>query len=253
LSAVLLTTDNIALAFSRLQPVWGILGRVAHPVVLVLSWLLNLVFVVLVRLFSSAWGGRDIGSISIGTAFDELLSSFRSARPIPRLAFLSQLKWLGIAAVLLGLLAGIAFAIGRRQEAHEEGQEAEHQTVTAPSGSPAQGPLAKRWQNLHEKLQTLWAGLRGDTFALETIRQIYASLVRLAAMQGIQRREAETPYEFIGALERAFPGSSAEVQTITEAYVQAHYGMRLVAPEQVWAVRAAWLAIRARQAQSAPR
>jgi hypothetical protein len=251
LAAMLFTTDNIALAISRLQPVWSILGRMVHPISLVLGWLLDLVFVLLVRLFSSALGGRDISSISISTAFDELMSSFRNARPSPRLAYLSLLKWVGLAALLLGVLAGIAFTIGRRKEAPEEGQEAEHQTVFAPADLSIEGTLAKGWHSLQERLETLLAGWRGDAFALETIRQVYASLVRLAAAQGFRRREAETPYEFIGALERAFPGNTGEIRTITEAYVQVHYGMCSVAPEQVRAVRAAWLSIRARQAQGA--
>jgi len=57
-----------------------------------------------------------------------------------------------------------------------------------------------------------------------TIRRIYAHVSALAAEQGYPRASHETPYEYLPALEQAFPESHEEVAHITGAYVAVHYG-----------------------------
>jgi hypothetical protein len=89
--------------------------------------------------------------------------------------------------------------------------------------------------------------LRGEEYSLASIRKTYASLARLAAASGYPRRDAETPYEYISALQRAFPGSEEEIQLITNAYVRVHYGERSFSPQYVQQVRDAWVTIRERQ------
>jgi hypothetical protein len=94
------------------------------------------------------------------------------------------------------------------------------------------------------------ARLRGEEYSLVSIRKTYASLARLAAAAGYPRQDAETPYEYISALQQAFPANEAEIHLITSAYVRVHYGERSFSPEYVQRVRDAWLKIRERQQQT---
>lgn len=57
-----------------------------------------------------------------------------------------------------------------------------------------------------------------------TIRRIYHQMVEVASTDGYPRREAETPYEYMQQLNRLWPGNTAEVALITQAYVQVRYG-----------------------------
>ena len=90
--------------------------------------------------------------------------------------------------------------------------------------------------------------LRGRLFAALTIRRIYAHVGALAADRGYPRLSYQTPYEYLPALERAFPGSREEVARITEAYVAAHYGEVPERPQDLAAVEAAWECIQGRTA-----
>ena len=83
-----------------------------------------------------------------------------------------------------------------------------------------------------------------DESDMATIRRIYANLTRLAAERGFPRREAETPYEFMGELREAFPAAVPEERAITEAYVKVHYGEHSPSSAELAKVREAWKIIR---------
>ena len=86
--------------------------------------------------------------------------------------------------------------------------------------------------------------LSADDSDAASIKRIYASLVKLAARRGFPRRDAETPYEFIGDLRETLPSALAEERAITEAYVRVHYGEQTPAPGEVAQVREAWKKVR---------
>jgi hypothetical protein len=77
-----------------------------------------------------------------------------------------------------------------------------------------------------------------------SIRRIYANLVRLASQNGYPRPEAATPFEYLVLLGQAFPGFDDEVQAITQAYVNAHYGMLPDTPAELQRIRDAWRRVR---------
>jgi len=78
-----------------------------------------------------------------------------------------------------------------------------------------------------------------------SIRRIYANLVRLATELGYPRSKAQTPYEYLIILEEALPDSEAEVELITEAYVNAHYGQVPDTREELQRIRDSWERVRA--------
>lgn len=81
---------------------------------------------------------------------------------------------------------------------------------------------------------------RARNAAAESIRKIYAALVARAADAGLPRRAAETPYEFEPRLEKQWLEHSADIRTITEAYVDVHYAEQIATVEQVQIVQDAW-------------
>ncbi len=85
--------------------------------------------------------------------------------------------------------------------------------------------------------------------AVISIRRIYANLVRLATEAGHPRTKAQTPYEYLQVLYRALPGSEEDVEVITEAYVNAHYGQVPDTREELQRIRACWERVRASEAR----
>jgi hypothetical protein len=77
-----------------------------------------------------------------------------------------------------------------------------------------------------------------------SIRRIYANLVRLAARNGYPRPASRTPFEYLALLYEAFPGLDDELQTITQAYVEAHYGQLPDSREELQHIRDAWHRVR---------
>ncbi len=73
-----------------------------------------------------------------------------------------------------------------------------------------------------------------------SIRRIYANVVRLATEAGYPRAEAQTPYEYLPTLCKALPGSEEDVATITEAYVNARYGLVPDSPQELQRIRDCW-------------
>jgi hypothetical protein len=252
LAVNLLSFRNIAAFLALLRPAIAVLARITYPLRVVLAWLLELVLTFLIRLFGRAFGpeGPDVTGL---TRFTEQLQEFQQTSPIQGTMrwILQALKWSGIAVVFVGILTALALSISRIVRNSQAGRSAEHESVFQPEAASgeAKDAVKRRWQDWYEALQAGLARLRGQEYALASIRQIYASLVRLAAASGLPRRSAETPYEYLATLRQAFPESEEDLQLITEAYVRVHYGQRAFHRAYVQKVREAWLAIHARQEQ----
>jgi hypothetical protein len=254
LAAKVLSAQNIAAALRQLRPALTFLARLASPLLIALAWLLELVLTTLIRIFGAAFG-RNLASEEVEslTGWIEELRQLQGPNPQQGLlaTILQLLKWGFLGLILVGALAAIALSISRMSRSAEDGRAADFESVweSDGTGQDARSALESRWRRWREELRARLAWLRGEQYSLATIRHIYASLVRLAAASGVARQGAETPYEYIAKLGMVFPDSREEIQLITRAYVQAHYGERSFSPEYVQRVRDAWLTIRTRQEQ----
>jgi hypothetical protein len=83
--------------------------------------------------------------------------------------------------------------------------------------------------------------------AAVSIRRIYANLVRMATDSGYPRAKAETPYEYLQTLYVALPGSKEDLQVITDAYINAHYGQVPDDREELQRIRDCWERVRAEE------
>jgi hypothetical protein len=78
-----------------------------------------------------------------------------------------------------------------------------------------------------------------------SIRRIYANLVRLATSAGYPRLESQTPNEYLETLHEALPSNAADLDLITGAYVEAHYGQVPDSQEDLQRIHDAWERVRA--------
>jgi hypothetical protein len=83
--------------------------------------------------------------------------------------------------------------------------------------------------------------------AAVSIRRIYANLVRLATEGGYPRAEAQTPYEYLQTLCKAWPGSQEDLEVITDAYINAHYGQVPDTRQELQRIRDCWERVRSQE------
>jgi len=80
--------------------------------------------------------------------------------------------------------------------------------------------------------------------AAARIRRVYSYLMDLSSELGKQRKQAETPLEFMDVLNNIFPFHQLEVETISKAYMHVRYGELDETPKDVIDVDRAWLQLR---------
>jgi hypothetical protein len=61
--------------------------------------------------------------------------------------------------------------------------------------------------------------------AAKSVRELYRSLLRWAAQRGIPRTLSDTPLEYLRHLCQRFPEGEKELTVLTDAYIQARYGL----------------------------
>jgi hypothetical protein len=76
--------------------------------------------------------------------------------------------------------------------------------------------------------------------------KLYLRFLRRTHAQGIQRQNADTPYEYDDKLIERYPDVAAEVQQLTEAFVEARYSQHPPAADTVAQSQAAWQRIKAK-------
>lgn len=253
-AARVLSVQNIAALLRQLRPAFALLARLASPLLIALASLLELLLTTLIRIFGAALGEMPESEATQGLAswIEDLRRLQGSTTPQGLLATIMRvLKWGFLGLMMFGALAAIALSIGRIRRGTDVGRTAEFESVWDNSGAAqdVRNALESRWRHWRQELRDRLAWLRGEQYALATIRQIYASLIKLAAASGLARQDAETPYEYLARLQLVFPGSENEIELITQAYVQAHYGERSFSPRYVQQVRDAWVTVRTRQEQ----
>jgi Domain of unknown function (DUF4129) len=107
------------------------------------------------------------------------------------------------------------------------------------------------WQNILSRLEarqilppTTLLRLR----SLDPRRQIYffyLAMVRRGGEQGLPRKPSQTPSEYALTLEKSLPSASDDIDSITEAFVEARYSRRAVESQDANRVKATWTRIRA--------
>ena len=106
--------------------------------------------------------------------------------------------------------------------------------------------LRERFEGLGRFFSREPGGDRQRLLAAAQIRRIYTHLTDLAAELGQPRLEAQTPREFLPALEKLFLGLEEDVELITEAYLRIRYGELPETTQEVRAVEESWTRIQDR-------
>jgi hypothetical protein len=252
LAVYLFSFRNIAAFLNAFRPLVQWISLVTRPLQALVAWLLQWMLRFFIGAFSRFWGSSEAPESSTWGELDELLQEWQQLPAQSPPLIWTVIQWMVIALGFLFLLFVLALSIGRVRRALQESRSAEHESIwdSESAAQDIQDTVGSRWRRWREELLARLVRLRGEEYSLATIRKTYASLARLAAASGYQRRDAETPYEYVSALQQAFPGSEEEIQLITSAYVRVHYGERSFSPQYVQQVRDAWVTIRERQEES---
>jgi hypothetical protein len=79
----------------------------------------------------------------------------------------------------------------------------------------------------------------------ERVLYYYMSILRRADRQGYPRQGHQTPQEYSVTLKPNLPEAEIELESLTEAFVEARYSQHEVKPEQGQRARASWERVRA--------
>ncbi len=104
--------------------------------------------------------------------------------------------------------------------------------------------LKTRWQarvrHLLQQAAALSPRGRMRRRAVAHIREVYRLLLEACAEHDFSRQKAQTPLEFLAALETAFPQSATDFRLLTEVYLRVRYGEYPEILDEVHAVDQAW-------------
>jgi hypothetical protein len=168
----------------------------------------------------------------------------------PFLNVLQVMVAVGIPLAIIGLVLLLTW-YRQRRDRREEGDESHESLLSA--GAVARN-LRSMLRSGIDRLSELAGlvdrfGLSSRLLAAVSVRRIYANLLRLARDAGYPRAASQTPYEYLSTLYQALPGSEGDVQVITEAYVNAHYGQVPDTREELQRIRDCWERVRGRGAR----
>lgn len=103
--------------------------------------------------------------------------------------------------------------------------------------------IVARWEGKSLLTRPGWMSLR----ALDPRQRVYffyLAMLRRGAEQGLARTPSQTPAEYAVHLEDALPAAREDINSITEAFIQARYSRNEVDSRQAETVRAIWNRIR---------
>jgi hypothetical protein len=252
LTGLLLSTffggGGLARSLSWSPPLFEGVGRVLYAILDAVATAIATVLAYLVRPVLEWWASLELPNVLevLAQSFSEMqgeiqkfLEEAAARDSVGVWALLG--RWVVIGFVILIVLrAGRAIRL-RRREAKSLVDDASEDHLSPMWGvEKASGSLVDGLARWRDRLRQ---GLR-FLYAL-SVRHIYANLLRLAAHRGHKRLPAQTPYEFQAVLGEMLPGRKADVQTITRAYVRAHYGQSPESRTELNDIRQAWRRIRA--------
>ena len=79
----------------------------------------------------------------------------------------------------------------------------------------------------------------------ERVQYFYLAMVRRGGQRGTPRKPSQTPREYASTLESQLPEVNAEIDSLTDAFVEARYSRHDVTPEQAGLIQRIWERIKA--------
>jgi hypothetical protein len=239
--------------------------RLLSPLLRVVQAVVIAVGTLLVMLVEWVLGLFSLDLLGLGGQLQEALSQLGQFLEPPAVTppegesqawlVMSRALQIFVTVVLPALIvSAILFLTWRRLRQRGEAERADESRESLLSTSSLAGSLQSTLQDGLQRLGELAGLMRrfgpGAQFlAAVTIRRIYGNMVRMAEEAGYPRSKAETPYEYLATLRQAFPASEADISTITEAYVNAHYGQVPDSEEEVQRIRDCWERTRSRESR----
>lgn len=221
----MLTVDTVAAFLQLFSPLATLAGLLLLLIIIPASWVVEWLFTLLRPLFARFHLAQIMQNVlSLFQQFQE------NRKETPPLIPLPVLQTLVVLAIVVGISYLLARALNRRMK------EIEEESYVRESVGPEEDAKPRRESTRRKRPRPSRAG----KMAAETIRRIYAALVARAAEVGLARRVAETPYEFLPRLERAWPDERVPIRDITDAYVAVHYGEHEATAAEVERVRKEW-------------
>lgn len=110
--------------------------------------------------------------------------------------------------------------------------------------------LAEGWQNIVSRLEGKRILPRPQFMNLRSLdprRRVYffyLAMIRRGAEQGLMRKPSQTPSEYAAQLEKALPSAEQDIDSITEAFIQARYSRQEIDTGKADVVKATWRRIR---------
>lgn len=135
--------------------------------------------------------------------------------------------------LMVAIVLAVTLALGRvyrkAEFAARESEFATKNSATPPTPQTGFG----------QKLRDRLGALRGWRTAA-SVRRIYQNMCRAAAVNGYPRAEAETPFEYLVTLAKAWPENQVDTRLVTDAYVMVRYGELPESAEALAEIRQAW-------------
>jgi len=244
---------------------FSILGTLLSFLFGVLAFLGQLIAALLVLLITLPFRlfGRDLPPVR-NLPDPSLLTNLPAAPAEPAAA--SEI-WLLIRSIILwgGLAVIIVFSVIRFVRQHENILAALRESRVAiwlrqvwqwlsrtagKTGESLSRALAEGWQRIAARLEGNRFLSRPGFLSLRSLdprRQVlffYLAMIRRGQEQGVARQPSQTPSEYAAALEKALPSADEDIDSITEAFVQARYSRREVDAGAADLVKATWGRIR---------
>ena len=170
----------------------------------------------------------------------------------------SVLLWGGLAVIVIFALRQFVLQHGGLAAALRKSRLANWLTLAwqwlyrnaGRTGESLARAISEGWQSILSRLEgkgilapAAWINFR----ALDPRRRIfffYLAMVRRGQEQGIRRKASHTPAEYARQLDRALPSASEDIDSITEAFIEARYSRQEVDSDKANQVKAIWGRIR---------
>jgi hypothetical protein len=236
--ASVLSVSGVQLLLQWLQPILSILRQALSAVIIALAYLLQPLMWLFVRIGERFLGDQFLQELESQDELLELLPTDEQIAATPW--YLHALKILVLLLIVAIVLLVVYWTVNRRREGGNSGRREERESVWS-AGDLRQDLLS----NLRARLQKIRDGLASlgqlsrERYSFVSVRRVYASVVKAATRAGYPRPSSSTPYEHMSILRQAFPGHVADVQSVTEAYIRAHYGEVPFSSEELDRVRKA--------------
>jgi hypothetical protein len=235
LIVLLLTAPVIVIALGILEWLIKNPGQALRETILAVVETITSIIITTIELLQAA----------VTALFEQLAEAAQNPIIVAIIKTLMALRWVVLAAGILGVLFGILWIAGRKLLAEEGSSgnvdESKESLLDGDNWLRMLKALFKRQVERLEAIgQFLNIGRDQGVWAAARVRRIYAKLLRLCEKLESTRPEAQTPNEFLSTLKMLFPMHYQELELITAAYNQVRYGkfperdMELRSIEEAW-------------------